>query len=84
MVTTSCSAAHAVSASPVGMASVPSSVRALSSFRWMRGQPARLSLNDMHPSPLTPVVAALRWGLHLLAVALTVVVMVRALSLIHI
>ena len=45
----------------------------------MRGQPARLSLNDMHPSPLTPVVAALRWGLHLLAVALTVVVMVRAL-----
>lgn len=61
------------------MASAPPSVRVLSSFRWMRGDRARLSLKDMHPSPLTPVVAALRWGLHLLAVALTVVVMVRAL-----
>ncbi|GAA1480840.1 sensor histidine kinase [Gordonia sinesedis] len=33
----------------------------------------------MHPSPLTPVVAALRWGLHVLAVVLSVVVVVRCL-----
>nr|WP_138985264.1 sensor histidine kinase [Gordonia otitidis] len=36
-------------------------------------------MGHMHTSPLTPVVAGLRWGLHLLAVALTAVVMARAL-----
>lgn len=44
----------------------------------MRVPVEKLVWTHMHASPLSPVVAALRWGLHLLAVALTVVVVMRA------